>query len=121
MKKSMILLKETFTPKRPIKTLWKEFYELFSGEITELIKPYSKNIQISEDNFSISGNFQLNDGRIYYFDTQDIRNYPAISMKFYKNHRFICVWDNELDVVFIDYDEKFEENLKEKLNLTSNI
>lgn len=51
-----------------------EFHRTFKRELTQALKPYCKKIDISKPNhFDVTGFFELNDGRIFYFSLGDLR------------------------------------------------
>ena len=74
MKKSLYLLSFNFESSSIRTEQYLEFHRVFKRELKEVLKPYCKKIEIGKPNhFDISGFFELNDNRIYYFSLSDLR------------------------------------------------
>lgn len=74
MTKSLYLLGFEFESSCSRTPQYLEFHRVFKRELTKLLKPYTKKIDISKPNhFDVTGFFQLNDDRIFYFSVGDLR------------------------------------------------
>ena len=72
--KSLYLLNFNFESSSIKTQQYLEFHKTFKRELTAVLKPYCKEIQISKPNhFDVSGFFRLNDDRVFYFRLEDLR------------------------------------------------
>ena len=70
----MKLIKQEFESSTGRTPQYMEFHRTFKREIKKLLEPHVKRIEVSKPNhFDVSGFFELNDGRIYYFSLSDLR------------------------------------------------
>jgi len=74
LSKSLYLLSYEFESSSGRTPQYLEFHRVFKRELTAILKPHTKKIEISKPNhFDVDGFFQLNDGRIFWFCIGDLR------------------------------------------------
>jgi len=73
-KKVIWLLNQEFESSIQRTPQYLEAHRVFKREFSKILKPLCSKIEISKPNhFDITGFFQMNDGRIYYFSIGDLR------------------------------------------------
>jgi len=105
--KSLYLLSFEFESSCGRTPQYLEFYKVFKKEFGNVLKPYISKIEFSKPNhFDVTGFFELNDKRVYYFSIGDLRwdkgsilIRTATSFKDYTGGRDE---DVELDEDFVD-------------------
>ena len=74
MEKTLFLLGFNFYSDSVRTPQYLEFHRTFKREFKALLKGKVKRIEVIKPNhFDVSGFFELNDNRIYYFDISDLR------------------------------------------------
>jgi hypothetical protein len=87
-------------------------YRIFKSEFTKVLKPLCKKIEISKPNhFDITGFFQLNDNRIYYFSIGDLRWDKIFLIRIADHFKDYTGGSNN----FLNLDNNFIKNLLQKL------
>jgi hypothetical protein len=73
MQETLIQIKRGFKSSNRKTDEFKAFCRTFRSELRKLLKPHAKEIKFNIGHFYISGFIQLNDDRIFYFNTGDLR------------------------------------------------
>lgn len=73
MEKTKFLLKQDFISSSVETEQFREFYNVFKKEFTELLKPFITKIEFSKGHFEVTGFFKTKKGIIYYFSLGDVR------------------------------------------------
>jgi len=115
MEKSIYLLGFEFESSAGRTEQYLEFHRVFRTEFKKLLKPYTKKILIDEPNhFDISGFFELNDGRVFYFSIEDLRwDKEYMLIRTAKDFKDYTGGSNN----FIKLDKNFTDNLFKFLNI----
>ncbi|MHA1289707.1 MAG: hypothetical protein ACTSPB_20175, partial [Candidatus Thorarchaeota archaeon] len=71
--KSLDMLEDGFESSARETEQFRRFYRTFTKDIRRILKPYIKRIEFHKGHFFISGFFEVNDGRVFYFSTGDVR------------------------------------------------
>jgi len=88
---------------------WAKFARMFKHDFKKFLKPYTKAVDIYRGHFFMSGFFELNNGKIYYFSISDVRFSPRSPMliRTAKSFKDFTGGSNG----YIHFDENFEQNL----------
>ena len=113
--KSLYLLSFKFYSSCSRTPQYLEFHRVFKRELTNFLKPFTKKIEISKPNhFDVSGFFQLNDDRIFYFNLGDLRwDKESIMIRTAKGFKDYTGGING----YINMDKYFCNNLKKYLRV----
>lgn len=85
-----------------------EFHRVFKREFTKVLSSFCKKIKIAKPNhFDVSGFFELNDGRTYYFSIGDLRWDKIFLIREAKSFEDYTGGSNN----FIELNENFVDNL----------
>lgn len=91
--------------------------EILIEKLTEIFIPYIDVLTFNKDKYEVSGRFQIK-GKKFYFESQDMRNASVQAFKIYEADHYIpAYYETANKVHFINYDENFEKNIKEKLEI----
>ena len=108
MNKSLYLLGFDFESSSQRTPQYLEFHRIFKREFKELLKPHIKRIEISKPNhFDVSGFFELNNGKIYYFSIGDLRWDKIFLIRTAKDFKDYTGGSNN----FLGLEEGFENKL----------
>jgi len=106
---SLNMLKEEFESSIGETEHFRQFYRAFKRDMRRILRPYVKRIRFSKGHFFVSGFFELDDGRIFYFSTGDVRYklMPSMLIRRAKDFNDYTGGTN----MYVPYDERFSESL----------
>jgi hypothetical protein len=110
------MLKEEFVSSTGETEQFRQFYRAFKRDMRRILKPYIKRIKFHKGHFFVYGFFELNDGRIFYFSTGDVRYKLMNSMLVRRANNFEDYTGGSNR--YVPYNESFIDSL---LDITSNI
>jgi len=116
--KSIEILEQTKGNRNLLAESYLKFEKAFMDNINQILSSYIDfPIEFKKYHNEIVGRFRIK-GEPYYFETQNILNYPVISFKIYDADHYVPAYgETKNKVHFINYNKYFEKNLKKELKL----
>jgi len=106
--RTLFLLNQEFESSSSRTPQYLKAHRYFKKDFIDVLKPFCKDILIHKPNhFDITGFFELNDGRIYYFSIGDLRWDKTFLIRTAKDFKDYTGGSNN----YIDLNNNFVENL----------